>query len=90
MELNLTNPSKEYGYLNVKKSESHLIKIVKFIEKPSVKKAKALIKTKGLWNSGMFFARKDSIINNFKKFEKKILKNCYISINHLKPEQKEK
>ena len=34
------HPSKEYGYLNVKKSGSHLIKIVKFIEKPSVKKAK--------------------------------------------------
>ena len=37
----------------------------------------------------MFFARKDSIINNFKKFENKTLKNCY-HINHLKPEQKEK
>ena len=75
MELNPDHPSKEYGYLNVKKSGSHLIKIVKFIEKPSVKKAKALIKTKALWNSGMFFARKkDSIINNFKKFEKKIFK----------------
>ena len=75
------HPSKEYGYLNVKKSGSHLIKIVKFIEKPSVKKAKILIKTKGLWNSGMFFARKDSIINNFKKFQNKTLKNCYLSIS---------
>ena len=74
------HPSKEYGYLNIKKSGGHLIKIVKFIEKPSVKKAKLLIKTKGLWNSGMFFARKDSIINNFKKFENKTLKNCYLSI----------
>ena len=75
------HPSKEYGYLNIKKSGGHLIKIVKFSEKPSVKKAKLLIKTKGLWNSGMFFARKDSIINNFKKFESKTLKNCYLSIS---------
>ncbi len=75
------HPSKEYGYLNIKKSGGHLIKIVKFIEKPSVKKARLLIKTKGLWNSGIFFARKDSIINNFKKFESKTLKNCYLSIS---------
>ena len=36
----------------------------------------------------MFFARKDSIINNFKKFEKKILKIVIISIS--KAKQKEK
>ena len=71
-------PSKEYGYLNVKKVSGSLIKILKFIEKPSIKKARLLIKKKALWNSGMFFARKDSIINNFKKFDNKTLKSCYL------------
>ena len=30
---------------------------------------KKLLKNKGYWNSGMFFIRKDSIINNFKKYQ---------------------
>ena len=77
-------PSKEYGYLNVKKVSGSLIKILKFIEKPSIKKARLLIKKKALWNSGMFFARKDSIINNFKKFDNKTLKSCYLSISKAK------
>ena len=36
----------------------------------------------------MFFARKDSIINNFKKFDNKTLKSCYQSI--IKSKIKEK
>ena len=78
------HPSKEYGYLNVKKVSGSLIKILKFIEKPSIKKARLLIKKKALWNSGMFFARKDSIVNNFKKFDNKTLKSCYLSISKAK------
>jgi len=78
------HPSKEYGYLNVKKVSGSLIKILKFIEKPSIKKARLLIKKNALWNSGMFFARKDSIINNFKKFDNKTLKSCYLSISKAK------
>ena len=38
-------------------------------------KAKKIIKQGAFWNSGMFLLRKDSIINNFKKFEKKIYQN---------------
>ena len=78
------HPSKEYGYLNVKKVNGSLIKILKFIEKPSIKKARLLIKKNALWNSGMFFARKDSIVNNFKKFDNKTLKSCYLSISKAK------
>ena len=78
------HPSKEYGYLQIKKVSGNLIKIEKFIEKPSIKKAKVLIKKNGLWNSGMFFARKDSIINNFKEFDSKTLKSCYKSVSKSK------
>ncbi len=78
------HPSKEYGYLQVKKVGGNLIKIEKFVEKPSINKAKLLIKKNGLWNSGMFFARKDSIINNFKEFDSKTLKSCYQSISKSK------
>ena len=77
-------PSKEYGYLNVKKSLNNLVKVVKFEEKPSIQKAKTLIKKNSLWNSGIFFARKESIINNFKKFDVKTLRSCYKSISKAK------
>ena len=75
------HPSGEYGYLKVRKVSKNLTKIEKFVEKPSIKKAKLLIKRNGLWNSGMFFARKDSIINNFKDFDRKTLKSCYRSLS---------
>ena len=47
-----------------------------FIEKPKKNKVKQIIKKKGYWNSGMFYMTKESIINNFKKYDKKIYKNC--------------
>jgi mannose-1-phosphate guanylyltransferase/mannose-6-phosphate isomerase len=75
-----TMPSKEYGYFLTKKTKKNINKISKFIEKPSEAKAKKIIKKKGYWNSGMFFARKDSIINNFKKHQPKIYKNCLKSV----------
>ena len=75
-----TSPSKEYGYFLTKNIGANINKVSKFIEKPSETKAKKIIKKKGYWNSGMFFARKDSIINNFKKYQPKIYKNCLKSV----------
>jgi len=46
--------------------------VVKFIEKPNAKKAEKIIRKNGYWNSGMFLARKDSIINNFIKYQSKL------------------
>jgi mannose-1-phosphate guanylyltransferase/mannose-6-phosphate isomerase len=70
-----TTPSGEYGYFFTKKNKK-VNKVVKFIEKPSELKAKNLIKKNAYWNSGMFFLRKNSIINNFKKHQFKTYKNC--------------
>jgi len=75
-----TSPSKEYGYFLTKNSGKNINKVSKFIEKPSEDKAKKIIKKKGCWNSGMFFARKDSIINNFKKYQPAIYKSCLKSV----------
>jgi len=74
-----TNPSSEYGYFFTKKNKK-VNQVVKFIEKPSELKARNLIKKKGYWNSGMFFLRKDSIINNFKKHQLKTYKNCHEAV----------
>ncbi len=71
-----TAPSTEYGYFITKKVKGKINKVTKFIEKPTETKAKQVIKQKGYWNSGMFFLRKDSIINNFKKYQPTIYKNC--------------
>tara|TARA_B100001093_G_scaffold484029_1_gene517094 strand:+ start:1683 stop:2888 length:1206 start_codon:yes stop_codon:yes gene_type:complete len=75
-----TNPSSEYGYFVTKKINKNINKVTKFIEKPNTKKARSIIKKKGYWNSGMFLVTKDSIINNYKKFQPTIYKNCLKSV----------
>ena len=79
-----TSPSSEYGYFLTKKAKGNINKVTKFIEKPIEAKAKQVIKQKGYWNSGMFFLRKDSIINNFKKFQPTIYKNCVNAVSKAK------
>jgi mannose-1-phosphate guanylyltransferase/mannose-6-phosphate isomerase len=76
-----TSPSSEYGYFLTKKVKGNINKVTKFIEKPKEAKAKQVIKQKGYWNSGMFFLRKDSIINNFKKYQPAIYKNCVNAVS---------
>ena len=79
-----TSPSSEYGYFITKKIKGNINKVTKFIEKPKEAKAKQVIKQKGYWNSGMFFLRKDSIINNFKKNRPTIYKNCVNAVKKAK------
>ena len=79
-----TNPSSEYGYFLTKKVKKNVNKVIKFIEKPNLSKAKQVIKKNGYWNSGMFFLRKDSIVNNFKKYQSKTYKSCLASVNKAK------
>jgi len=79
-----TSPSSEYGYFLTKKISRNINKVDKFIEKPKIHKAKKIIKKNGYWNSGMFFARKDSIVNNFKKHQPQIFKLCTDAVNKSK------
>ena len=79
-----TSPSSEYGYFLTKKVKGNINKVTKFIEKPKEAKAKQVIKQKGYWNSGMFYLRKDSIINNFKKYQPTIYKNCVNAVSKAK------
>ena len=68
-----SSPSDQYGYF-VTKRKKNLNVVSRFIEKPRKKKAEVIIKNGGYWNSGIFFLRKDSLINNFKKYQKNIYK----------------
>ena len=79
-----TKPSSEYGYFLTKKIKKNINKVTKFIEKPIITKAKQVIKKRGYWNSGMFYLRKDSLINNFKKYQNKTYKNCLEAVNKAK------
>ena len=72
--------SDQFGYFITKKIKN-LNQVSRFIEKPNLSKAKTIIKKGGYWNSGMFFLRKDSLINNFIKYQKKIYKNSLSAIN---------
>ncbi len=79
-----TKPSSEYGYFLTKKIKKNINKVTKFIEKPKLAKAKQVIKKNGYWNSGMFYLRKDSIINNFKKFQNKTYRSCLDAVTKAK------
>ena len=71
-----SSPSSQYGYFFTKKNSKHINKVTKFIEKPSINVAKDIIKKNAYWNSGILFARKDSIINNFIKYQFKTFNLC--------------
>ena len=75
--------SDQFGYF-ISKKDKTLNKVLKFIEKPNYSKAKNIIKRGGYLNSGMFFLRKDSLLNNFKKYQKKIYDNSLLSISNCK------
>ncbi len=75
--------SDQFGYFITKKKEN-LNQVYRFIEKPKQEKAKIIIKKGGYWNSGMFLIRKDSLIFNFKKYQKKIYRNSLKAVKNSK------
>ena len=79
-----TFPSSEFGYFLTKKQKNKINYVSKFIEKPNEMMAKKVIKKNGFWNAGMFFLRKDSLINNFKKYQPRLYKNCFKSFSAAK------
>ena len=74
------SPSSQYGYFLTKNMKKGVSKVIKFIEKPNTINAKKIIKKNGYWNSGIIFATKISIINNFQKYQTKTLNLCIDSI----------
>ena len=78
-----TAPRSDYGYLIIKKINKNINKVLNFIEKPNELKAKKLLKRNALWNSGIVLARKDSIINNAKLFQKNLFTYCLKSLEKI-------
>ncbi len=73
------NPSNQYGYFKMKKESTHINKIIKFIEKPSVFNARKIIKKKGYWNSGIIFAKQNALLNSFNNHDFRTLKYAFDS-----------
>lgn len=57
-----TFPKEGYGYILLKKKFGAGYLVDTFVEKPSVQKAKLLIKKGGLWNSGIFCFNKKTFL----------------------------
>ena len=84
-----TAPEAKYGYIlkkDIDEDRSLLKKINKFVEKPSVLKAKNLILRNALWNSGMFFFNADSVINEVKFQSPLIYKNAKLALDKAIPD----
>lgn len=66
-----TRPETGYGYLKTTRRKiggQNILKVERFVEKPSPQKAKQFLRSKGyLWNSGMFAWRAFVILDEFKK-----------------------
>ena len=76
-------PETGYGYLYSKKIDKNFNKVIKFIEKPNLNRAKKLIKNNSyLWNSGMFLSNKSALLNEFSVYQNKLaLQVCDSYIN---------
>ena len=77
-------PSSEFGYFLSKKGIKKIYKVTKFIEKPNASKAKKIINKNAYWNSGIFFLKKNSIINNFKKYQNSTYKSVVEAVSKSK------
>lgn len=78
-------PETGYGYIKIKSKikieKSKIYEIDRFIEKPSLQKAKRFIKDKRYyWNSGIFIFRPQAILEEIKKF----MPNVYKSLIKIK------
>ncbi|MGM7719641.1 mannose-1-phosphate guanylyltransferase [Metabacillus sp. Hm71] len=73
-----TRPETGYGYIQAKEDEgsnSGVLKVKAFIEKPSMTKAKELLETNNIyWNSGIFIWKPSTIAYYMEKYQPEIWK----------------
>ena len=75
-----TSPSEAYGYINVKTDKiiaNDCYYVNKFVEKPNENQALEMMKDSSFyWNSGIFLAKKEIIINSINLLAKDIAISC--------------
>ncbi len=64
-----TFPATGYGYIRFEKSASAVKKVLRFVEKPNLKRAKRYLSSgEYVWNSGMFIWKASVILDCYKKY----------------------
>ena len=76
------SPRTNLGYIGAKKTFNDFYNVEKFHEKPNEKIAKTLISKNFFWNSGIFLLNPNLVIEEFKKYNNSIIKNCLISVEN--------
>ncbi len=72
-----TSPETGYGYIQTAKANSTVKKVVRFVEKPTTKKARAYLDDgQYLWNAGIFLFSAKTLISAFESYAPDILKAC--------------
>ncbi len=76
-----TSPHTGYGWISAKtKKNKNFFKIDNFIEKPPIELAEKLFRANSsFWNTGIFFGKASTFINEFDHFASSILKDAEIS-----------
>jgi mannose-1-phosphate guanylyltransferase len=71
-----TYPGTKYGYVETKKGENGLYKVVKFVEKPDQKTADLLFsKPNYFWNEGFVSTSITSLVQSFQKYNPAVHEN---------------
>ncbi|MDP3353902.1 MAG: mannose-1-phosphate guanylyltransferase [Flavobacteriaceae bacterium] len=64
-----SSPNTGYGYINYKKSENSIKKIIQFTEKPTLENAAKYVESSDyLWNAGIFIWSVKSILTSFNNY----------------------
>jgi len=83
-----TRPETGYGYIErgVKLTEENSIfQVARFIEKPGLETAKALLATKNhYWNSGIFLFKARAMLSELERLQPRMLESCKAALAHSK------
>ncbi len=82
-------PNSNYGYIipSSKKKQKNFFEVESFVEKPSIKVAKKIIKNNGLWNTGIIVVKNKVLINLFNRFNRDIYNKAKASCKNSKLEK---
>ena len=74
-------PNTDFGYIKTKVNKMNEIKLDKFVEKPNLDSAKKMfLKKNYFWNSGIFLLKADYVLEEFKKQNLNIYRNCNLAL----------
>ncbi len=76
-------PNTDFGYIKTKVNKMNEIKLDKFVEKPNLNSAqKMFLKKNYFWNSGIFLLKADYVLQEFKKKNLNIYRNCNLALKN--------